>query len=308
MTLVEFFILMSSVSCFLLIIARVYSPAILLYPHSITPTLRYSILRAFHHPTLPIFLLSILSSVFCILSSSLIGTVEARNIPFSPGEKLTFQVRWAFIPAGEGTVEIHPMESVNGTKSYHFSFTARTFEYVDVFYKVRDRLDAYVDESMSRSLLFKKHQDGRRKRRITVSFDWETNQAQYADAGESRKPISILPGSFDPLSVFYAFRLFPLREGVELQLPVTDGKKCVVGRVKVVKRETIEVRDKVYETFLVEPILENLGGVFEKTKDAKLKIWVTADGTSVPVRIESELIVGSFVAELVSAEAHPAAP
>ena len=72
MTLVEFFILMSSVSCFLLIIARVYSPAILLDPHSITPTLRYSILRAFHHPTIPTFLLSILCSVSCILSSSLI--------------------------------------------------------------------------------------------------------------------------------------------------------------------------------------------------------------------------------------------
>ena len=200
------------------------------------------------------------------------------------------------------------METVNGTRSYHFSFTARTFEYVDVFYKVRDRIDAYVDESMSRSLLFKKHQDGRRKRRITVSFDWETNQAQYADAGEVRKPISILPGSFDPLSVFYAFRLFSLREGVELQLPVTDGKKCIVGRAKVMGRETIEVRGKRYDTFLVEPILEHLGDVFEKAKNAKLKIWVTADGTSVPVRIESELIVGSFVAELVSAETHPAVP
>lgn len=261
----------------------------------------YFILRALHHFTIPIFLLS-------ILSSSLIGAAEAGGIPFSPGERLTFQVRWAFIPAGEGTVEIHPMETLNGTRSYHFSFSARTYEYVDVFYKVRDRIDAYVDEPVTRSLLFKKHQDGRRKRRITVSFDWETNQATYADAGEIRKPISILPGSFDPLSVFYAFRLFSLREGVELQLPVTDGKKCLMGRAKVIKRETIAVRDKLYDTFLVEPDLEHLGGVFEKTKDAKLKIWVTADGTSVPVRIESELIVGSFVAELVSAETHPALP
>jgi hypothetical protein len=191
------------------------------------------------------------------------------------------------------------METMNATRAYHFAFTARTYEYIDVFYKVRDRIDAYTDEGMTRSLLYKKHQDGKRKRRVTVSFDWERNEARYVDAGERREPVSVLPGSFDPLSVFYAFRLFSLHEGLELKLPVSDGKKCVIGKATVVRRETIEVRGRCYDTFLVEPDLEHLGGVFEKTKDAKLKIWVTADGTSTPVRIESEVIVGTFVAELI---------
>jgi hypothetical protein len=224
------------------------------------------------------------------------------KIPFSPGEKLTFQVRWAFIRAGEGTLEIRPMATVNGTRSYHFSFTARTYELIDLFYKVRDHIEAYTDEAMTRSLLYTKRQDGKRNRRVTVSFDWEKNQARYTDSGEEHKPISILPGSFDPLSVFYAFRLFELREGMVLRLPVADGKKCVTGKATVIKRETIKVKGTSYDTFLVEPDLEHLGGIFEKKRDSKLRIWVTADGTSTPVRIESEVIVGSFVAELVSIE------
>lgn len=215
---------------------------------------------------------------------------------------MTFEVRWAFIPVGEGIIETHPMETVNGAKAFHYSFTATTYEFADMFYKVRDRIDAYTDEEMTRSLLYKKHQDGKRKRNVTVRFDWEKNEARYSDSGQTRVPVSILPGSFDPLSVFFAFRLFPLAEGMELKVPVSDGKKCVVGRAKVIRRETIEVRGRAYDTFLVEPDLEHLGGVFEKTKDAKLKIWVTADGTSTPVRIESKVVVGSFVAELVSAE------
>jgi hypothetical protein len=230
------------------------------------------------------------------------GRAEGGDIPFCPGERLTFQVRWAFISAGEGTLEVRPMATVNGKRSYHFSFAARTYEHIDVFYKIRDHIDAYADEGMTHSLLYKSKQDGKRKKRVTVSFNWQANQARYADAGEERKPIPILPGSFDPLSVFYAFRLLPLREGLELQLPVTDGKKCIIGRAKVIKRETIEVGNKSYDTFLVEPDLKQLGGVFEKSKGAKLKIWVTADGTSMPVRIESKVIIGSFVAELVSAE------
>jgi hypothetical protein len=255
--------------------------------------------------SIPLPAVVIFSVCFTTLILAPVAGAEGGKVPFSPGEKLTFQVRWAFIPAGEGTLEIHPMTTVNGSRSYHFSFTAKTYELADLFYKVRDRIDAYTDDAMTRSLLYTKHQDGKRHRRVTVNFDWEQDKARYSDIGEKHEPIPILPGAFDPLSVFYAFRLFELREGLTLQLPVTDGKKCVIGKATVIKREAVRVKGTSYDTFLVEPNLEHLGGVFEKKRDSKLKIWVTADGTSTPVRIESEVIVGSFVAELVSREPAP---
>jgi hypothetical protein len=224
-----------------------------------------------------------------------------KQIPFAPGEKLFFEVRWAFIPAAEGVLEILPMETVDGVKCYHFAMTSRTYEFVDVFYKVRDRIEGFADGSMTRSVLYKKTQDGKRKRRISVNFDWEKLEARYSNFDEKGESVSILPGSFDPLSVFYAFRLFQLKEGKELKASVTDGKKCVLGGAKVIKREKIKVKDIVYDTFLVEPDIEQLGEVFEKIKNAKFQLWVTADGASVPVRVKSEVFVGSFVAELVSA-------
>jgi hypothetical protein len=52
----------------------------------------------------------------------------------------------------------------------------------------------------------------------------------------------------------------------------------------------------------VEPQLKHIGGVFKKSKDARLQIWVTTDKRHLPVRIKSKVIVGSFVAELVSFE------
>jgi len=50
---------------------------------------------------------------------------------------------------------------------------------------------------------------------------------------------------------------------------VSDGRKCIVGKAKVIKREKIKVKDTVYDTFLVEPDLEQLGGVFEKARTPK---------------------------------------
>jgi hypothetical protein len=50
----------------------------------------------------------------------------------------------------------------------------------------------------------------------------------------------------------------------------------------------------------VGPELGDIGGLFEKIKNAKLQIRVTADSRRIPFRIESSVKVGSFVAELIS--------
>jgi hypothetical protein len=240
-------------------------------------------------------------TLFAFLLSPLPVEAGDKRIPFSPGEKLVFEVRWAFIPAAEGVLEILPMETIDGQKCYHFAMTSRTYAFVDVFYKVRDRIEGFTDEGLTRSILYKKTQDGKAKRRVSVNFDWQKLQARYSNFDERAEPISILPGSFDPLSVFYALRPFQLKEGEEIEAAVTDGKKCIVGKAKVIRREKIKVRDTLYDTFLVEPDYEQLAGVFEKFKNAKFQVWVTADGASIPVRVKSEVFVGSFVAELVSA-------
>lgn len=99
------------------------------------------------------------------------------------------------------------------------------------------------------------------KRGVVVNFHWREKESQYSNFGEKIGPISILPGSFDPLSVFYAFRLQDLKEDLVIERAVTDGKKCVIGRAKVIKREKIKVINGIYDTYLVEPDLEHIGGV-----------------------------------------------
>jgi len=227
---------------------------------------------------------------------------DGIELPFSPGEKLTFQAKWGIIPAGEAVLEVLPVEEINGIKLLHFVMTARTHAYIDPFYKVRDRIDAYTDTGMTHSFLYKVAKEGKRKKQIVVRLDREKGFAQYSNFGEKKTAIQILPGSFDPLSVFYAFRLHDLQENKRIEVPVTDGKKCVLGVANVLVRERVALSSGVFDTYLVEPDLKHIGGVFEKSRDAKLKIWVTADARRIPVRIESKLAVGSFVGELISIE------
>jgi len=230
-----------------------------------------------------------------------------NTFPFSPGEKLTMKVKWGVIPAGEATLEVMPHEIINGIKSHHFVLTVKTTPFVDFFYKVRDRIDSYADMDMTRSTLYKKTKRGRKKKDIIVNFDWQKQEARYSNLMRKgkrrhRKPINILPGTFDPMTVFYAFRLQDLEKDKELESPVTDGKKCVIGRARIIKREKIQLAGITFDTFLVQPDLKHLEGVFEQSRDATLKVWVTADERKIPIKIESKVIVGSFVGELTSIE------
>lgn len=230
-------------------------------------------------------------------------SVAEIDPPFRPGEKLTFELKWGFIPAGEAVLRVFPMETVQGIRSYHFVVEARTNDFIDSIYKVRDRIDAYADERMTRSLRYqKKQREGKHKRNVVVNFDWNRKEVQYVNAGNPRKPVSVPEGTFDPLSVFYAFRLQELKEGTEFKAPVTDGKKYVVGNAEILKREKIKVSGKEYDTYLVEPEMEKVEGIFEKSKNARLQIWVTTDHRHIPVKIRSKVVVGSFTGELVSIE------
>lgn len=255
---------------------------------------------------LPNFIISSLL-FFIIFITSYVFPCNAKthttDFPFSPGEKLTFQLKWYFIPAGEAVLEVLPIEIISGIKAYHFVLVVKTNQFFDAIYKIRDRVDSYTDIGLTRSILYKKRKAGlTHKRDVVVSFNWNINEAQYSNFGRKRKPVSLPPGTFDPLSILYYLRICKFKEKFTLQKPVTDGKKCVTGSGKVIKREKIEVKSGQYDTYLLEPELKDLSGVFRKSKNATIKIWMTADKRKIPVKIKSKVAVGSFVGELVAAE------
>ena len=231
------------------------------------------------------------------------GRAHGAQLPFQPGEKLTFDLRWGIISAGTAVLQVLPMDRVEGAEAHHFSVTIRSNAFIDTFYKVRDQVDAFADAEMGRSLLYKSNQqEGSHRRDVQVLFDWDKLQVQFVNFGKGEPPVTIAPGTFDPLSIFYYFRLQQIREDMQIKSPVTDGKKSTMGWARVLKREKIQVPGGTFDTFLVEPELKDIGGVFKKSIRAKLQIWVTADRRHIPVKIASKVVVGTFEAVLVSVE------
>jgi hypothetical protein len=229
--------------------------------------------------------------------------VEATDaLPFQQGERLEYVLKWSILPVGEATLRVLGGEAHTGVPSHLFDVTVRSYPVVDLFYRVRDHVMSYTDLAVARSLFYKKKQrEGSHRRDVEVRFDWQTTKAHYFNKGEYRGAVAISAGTFDPLSIFYAFRLHPLRDGLTVKIPVTDGKRSVLGKATVIGRESIEVPAGRFDTFLIQPNLKEIGGIFKKSKNAKLLVWVTADERRILVKAKSAVAVGHFTAELVKA-------
>lgn len=238
------------------------------------------------------------------LFPSLLLAVEQRDdLPFQPGETLVYNLKWGFFPVGSATMKVLPKDDDGQNRLHRLSFSVRTNEFADAFYKVRTNITSVLDPSFSKSVRYEKSQrEGKTKREIEVLFDYNAGKASYF---ESKQLVSTLPiptQVLDPLSIAYFFRLGELKPETETILPTCDGKKLKMIKVRTGKIEKIRVPLGTYKAIGTVPEMKDLSGVFKKSPDGILRIWYSADSLKIPVKISSKVIVGSFNARLVSAE------
>jgi hypothetical protein len=218
------------------------------------------------------------------------------------GERLVYQIRWMQIPAGEAVLETAAAGRFDGRPARHFIMTVRTNDFVDTFYKVRSRIESWTDAELTRSLRYRKQQreGNHRPRDERVDFNWSNRSVIHSNRNRTRAPLFVPPSTLDPLAALYFTREAPLRTGDEITRPVTDGKKIVTGRARVVGRERIQVPAGVFDTVMIEPDLRDVGGVFEKSPEARIQLWLSDDERRIPVRVHSKVVVGYFVGELTA--------
>lgn len=222
--------------------------------------------------------------------------------PFLPGEKLSFRIKWGLLSVGTAVLETHEIEEVNGTRCHKMSMTVTTNKFADAFYKVRTKAVSYVEEGFSRSILYRKKQlEGKTNRDVEVRFDYEQRVAQYFNHGVAGDSVKIPDQVFDPLAIAYLFRLQEMEAGKSRKLPTCDGKRTRVVEVTVGGKGKLRVPAGKYVTHEVSPALENLRGVFRKSPDGFLRIHYAVGKRRIPVRMQSKVIVGSFVAKLIEA-------
>jgi len=225
-------------------------------------------------------------------------TLAPVHVGFGAGEKLVFSVQYGLITAGEATLEVRNIATVQGRPCYRIVSDARTNDFFSKFYEVRDRYESCMDTTELYTLRYEKHlREGKFKRDETVEFDQGGHRAIYKD-----KTVPIPPRVQDVLSAMYYVRTLPLEPGQQVAIANhTDGKNYPLV-VKVLGRERIKVDAGEFDCLVVEPILRG-PGVF--TQKGRLTVWLTDDDVRMPVLMKSKVVIGHVAAVLKSYQRAP---
>lgn len=234
------------------------------------------------------------------------------NRAFQVGEKLTFNIRYGIFKAGEATMEVREKTLVHDSiPAYHIVTTARSAKFFDVFYKVRDEVETYLDSRGLFSWKFNKRlREAGYKFDLLVEYDQLHRKANVHRIRYHKKtPLKVRKESkftldvpayvLDVLSAFYYVRTQRLEVGEPIYMANHDNKKVFELKVIIQRREQIKVPAGKFNCIVVKPILE--GESIFKQK-GELWIWLTDDEQKIPVKMKSKVAVGSISTELKKIE------
>lgn len=225
------------------------------------------------------------------------GHSSLPETPFRSGERLEYSVGYGPLPAGTMTVAVAGLTRYEGKPAYHIVFEAETNKAVSFVYELDTREESWFDAQRFHSLRYTKRamEEGKERTR-DYRFDQERNLRIEPD-GET-KPAS--PRAVDQLAFMYYIRLLPLEAGAKFVLNNAADPADNPVTVRVLKKERVKVPAGTYEAWVLDLDITSDSGVFKK--GGENRVWMTADGRKIPVKISSKIGLGSFQAQLVTLE------
>ncbi|MEO0509439.1 MAG: DUF3108 domain-containing protein [Verrucomicrobiota bacterium] len=236
--------------------------------------------------------------IFLIPLSSL-----RAELPFSPGDRFGYDLHWSFIKVGNATLQFERSSIEPENKEYlHTILTVRTSGLADKIFKVRDKVESWVDLETGRPILYKKKQrEGKTKRDEELHFNWVNMSATYYRNGKLRETIEISEDTYDPLSLILAIAETNFSNEDMRSFATTDGDDVVQIEVRHKKDRKIKTRTGHFQTHELDVATKELNGVFDKSPDASIVLWLSKEKPAIPVKMKSEVVVGSFHGELTEA-------
>ena len=162
---------------------------------------------------------------------------------FREGEECLFTIRWGGMTAGYSSLTVPNKESVAGRETYHLVSEARSSAFVDSFYKVRDRNEAWLDVEIPRTLRYAKRiREGKYRVEETVDLDQDNlvyhRHETRLDKNTVEEHQGAIPANvLDVFSSLYYVRTLPLEVGKSFSVDVHSGDKVYPLVVHVKKRE-----------------------------------------------------------------------
>jgi hypothetical protein len=260
---------------------------------------------------LPSRVLSLLYFALVVMAAGFMAppTMPKRvNNAYSKGEKLVYRVYYDAILTGKvtaGEVTFHVKEAsrvINGRNTHHIQVLGKTKGAFNLFYKVDDRYETYVDEEQLVPRFFVRRVDeGGYTIRQNVTFHQELKKATFQDIKKGRTAVVETPENVhDVLSLIYYARTLDIsksKPGDTFHFNFLIDDTVYSSSMEILGREIIKTSLGKIRCIKIKPRLIT-GTVFKE--DYAMELYVTDDLNKLPVLMKTGVIVGNVKMELTS--------
>jgi len=218
---------------------------------------------------------------------------------FKVGEELDYKLKYGFFTAAEATIRVGESDKKFDDKpAYHIVADAKTAGTFDIFYKVRNRYETYVDQKTLEPYFYTENRkEASYRHSDNVTYDHNTDKITAA------KGVYPMKGkTFDFLSAYYFARSVDISrlkigDKFNLQYFLEDGVHSM--EITYAGKEQMECSVGTFNCLKFNPTIIP-GRVFRKS--SKLYLWITDDKNRIPVKAHVELVVGSITMDLTGAK------
>lgn len=225
---------------------------------------------------------------------------SAQEKAFEEGEWLDYRVKYGWFNASKASLEVS-LNSLDGKKVYHIKGYGKSTGLLDVFFKVRDRYESFVDTSEIKPYKFIRdlNEGGYYKNKM-IRFDHRKKVATVHDYKyDTVHQHKFTDKTQDMLSALYHLRNLvkndELKKGDEYNLNMFFDEQNYDFKTRFLGREIIETKFGKVKCLVFKPYVKS-GRVFKEQES--VTVWISDDKNKIPIKIKADLAVGSLTAKL----------
>lgn len=226
---------------------------------------------------------------------------QLENNAFQVGETLKYKVYYESLLTGKVNAGTAKLEVKNtnrrfyGREAYHIVGIGKSNPAFDMFFKVRDRFESYVDiKGIFPYLFVRRTREGGYVRDDDVYFDHISQVAR-----SRRDTTKITKYIQDIVSASYYARTLSadtLKEGDYISVNFFLDDSAYISVIEFAGRQIVETELGVFRCLAFKPMVAT-GEVF--SNPYPMTLWVTDDENKLPVLGKSAVVVGSVKMELI---------
>ena len=228
--------------------------------------------------------------ILLLILSSFTLMANSQNDRFDSKAKYEYNVYLEVLnlKLGEASLSIKDSGTIDGINVYHLNFNVRTTKLGDSIYKIRNKIDVWVDQETLN--VVKQNKNIRELRKKKISETIIRNQRGITNG----KEFIVKESVFDPYSLILILSEFDIPNGQSKEFNIFDAGKSRVIEIKNIGTQTIKTPYGNKLGYTLSPV-KNGQPVLKNKGDMEVS-YVSIEDTLVPAKILIKL--GSGVIEL----------